>query len=145
MEEINNSPNNNIQEKYSLNKNMNYDIYKNSNYNTNYNSKLYLYDLSNLENNKKLCNEVNTTIWGAKFFPHERDIFVSLGGDGNLNFYNYDKNLFINNNNDKLNVVAYNNICSSPIIGFDWHLIKNGLACLISLDNTVRICKCENF
>ena len=112
---------------------------------TTLNSKLYLYDLSNLENNKKLCNEVNTTIWGAKFFPHERDIFVSLGGDGNINFYNYDKNLFINNNNDKLNVVAYNNICSSPIIGFDWHLIKNGLACLISLDNTVRICKCENF
>ena len=40
MEEINNSPNNNIQEKYSLNKNMNYDIYKNSNYNTNYNTNI---------------------------------------------------------------------------------------------------------
>ena len=68
-------------------------------------------------------------------------MFVSLGGDGNLNLYKYDKKDFLNNSNDKLNMLSSNHICSRPIIGFDWHLIKNGLACLVSLDNSIKICK----
>ncbi len=60
-------------------------------------------------------------------------MLVSLGGDGNLNLYKYEEN--------ELKNINSNNICNAPIIGFDWHLMKNGLACLVSLDNTVRICK----
>ena len=105
-------------------------------------SKFYLYDFTNyFHNQKKLYDEVNTTIWGAKFLPQKRDMFVSLGGDGNLNLYKYDKKDFLNNSNDKLNMLSSNYICSRPIIGFDWHLIKNGLACLVSLDNSIKICK----
>ena len=108
-------------------------------------SKFYFYDLTNyFQNKKKLYDEVNTTIWGAKFLPQNRDIFVTLGGDGNLNLYKYDKKDFLNNINDKLNMLSSNHICSRPIIGFDWHLIKNGLACLVSLDNTIKICKCDS-
>ena len=105
-------------------------------------SKFYLYDFTNyFQNQKKLYDKVNTTIWGAKFLPQKRDMFVSLGGDGNLNLYKYDKKDFLNNSNDKLNMLSSNYICSRPIIGFDWHLIKNGLACLVSLDNSIKICK----
>ena len=105
-------------------------------------SKFYLYDFTNyFQNQKKLYDEVKTTIWGAKFLPQKRDMFVSLGGDGNLNLYKYDKKDFLNNSNDKLNMLSSNYICSRPIIGFDWHLIKNGLACLVSLDNSIKICK----
>ena len=105
-------------------------------------SKFYLYDFTNyFQNQKKLYDEVNMTIWGAKFLPQKRDMFVSLGGDGNLNLYKYDKKDFLNNSNDKLNMLSSNYICSRPIIGFDWHLIKNGLACLVSLDNSIKICK----
>ena len=105
-------------------------------------SKFYLYDFTNyFQNQKKLYDEVNTTIWGAKFLPQKRDMFVSLGGDGNLNLYKYDKKDFLNNSKDKLNMLSSNYICSRPIIGFDWHLIKNGLACLVSLDNSIKICK----
>ena len=105
-------------------------------------SKFYLYDFTNyFQNQKKLYDEVNTTIWGAKFLPQKRDMFVSLGGNGNLNLYKYDKKDFLNNSNDKLNMLSSNYICSRPIIGFDWHLIKNGLACLVSLDNSIKICK----
>ena len=97
-------------------------------------SKLYLYDLANINNNmNKIYEEVNTTIWGAKFLPNKKDMLVSLGGDGNLNLYKYEEN--------ELKNINSNNICNAPIIGFDWHLMKNGLACLVSLDNTVRICK----
>ena len=115
-------------------------------------SKFYLYDLTNLGNgenenceiqnnkHKKLYDEVNSTIWGAKFLPQKRNMFVSLGGDGCLNLYKYEKDDFLNND-EKLKKISGNYICSTPIIGFDWHLIKNGLACLVSLDNTVRICK----
>ena len=69
---------------------------------------------------------------------------MTLGGDGNLNLYKYDKKDFLNNSNDKLNMLISNNIGSRPIIGFDWHLIKNGLACLVSLDNSIKICKCDS-
>lgn len=114
-------------------------------------SKIYLYDLNNLEQNdnnenknmryKKLYDEVNTTIWGTKFLPQRRDVFVSLGGDGSLNLYKFDQKDFDENNNGKINIISNNKICNAPIIGFDWHLIKNGLACLVSLDKTIKICK----
>ena len=111
-------------------------------------SKLYLYDLNNLEQNsnnkcKKLYDEVNTTIWGTKFLPQKRNIFVSLGGDGTLNLYKYENSEF-NNDNEKVRMISTNNICTAPIIGFDWHSIKNGLSCLVSLDHTVKICICSD-
>jgi len=111
-------------------------------------SKLYLYDLNNLEQNlnnkcKKLYDEVNTTIWGTKFLPQKRNIFVSLGGDGTLNLYKYENSEFASDN-EKVRILSTNNICNAPIIGFDWHSIKNGLTCLVSLDHTIKICLCSD-
>ena len=117
-------------------------------------SKIYLFDLKNLiKNNNLRCNklsdEINsTTIWGTKFLPQKRDVFVCLGGNGNLNLYKYNNNDFNlveeefdnNKKKGKLTLLNSNNISTHPIIGFDWHNTKSGLCCLIAFDRTVKIC-----
>ena len=117
-------------------------------------SKIYLFDLKNLENNNslrcdKLMDEINnTTIWGTKFLPQKRDIFITMGGNGSLNIYKYNNNSDFNfdqggNNreNGQLKVLNRFLISSQPIIGYDWHNIKFGLSCLVAFDRTVKICK----
>ena len=113
-------------------------------------SKIYLFDFKNLDKNNnlfydKLCEEVNnTTIWGTKFIPQKRDIFVSMGGNGTLNLYRYYNNEFIyskdKRDNSKLTLLNNNLICAQPIIGFDWHNTKFGLSCLVAFDRTIKIC-----
>ena len=116
-------------------------------------SKIYLFDLKNLEKNnnsrcEKLSDEIyNTTIWGTKFIPQKRDFFISMGGNGSLNLYRYNNNDFNyieecdkNKKNGKINLISSNIICTQPIIGFDWHNIKLGLSCLVAFDRTVKIC-----
>ena len=116
-------------------------------------SKIYLFDLKNLENNNslrcdKLMDEINnTTIWGTKFLPQKRDIFITMGGNGSLNIYKYNNNSDFNfdqggNNreNGQLKVLNRFLISSQPIIGYDWHNIKFGLSCLVAFDRTVKIC-----
>ena len=123
-------------------------------------SKFYLYDLNNLNNlnytnnnynsienkdaknpvYKKLYVENKTQLWGAKFLPQEKNMFVSLGGNGSLNLYKFEKSDFIDNNKEKLKIINSCRLSSLPIIGFDWHFIKTDLACLVSLDNSIRIC-----
>ena len=116
-------------------------------------SKIYLFDVKNLEkrnnsNCDKLMDEINnTTIWGTKFVPQRRDIFVSLGGNGSLNIYkfhnsdfNCDKIESSNKENRKLKLINSHIISTQPIIGFDWHSTKLGLSCLVAFDRTVKIC-----
>ena len=116
-------------------------------------SKIYLFDVKNLEkrnnsNCDKLIDEINnTTIWGTKFVPQRRDIFVSLGGNGSLNIYKFHNSDFncdeigsSNKENRKLKLINSHKISTQPIIGFDWHSIKFGLSCLVAFDRTVKIC-----
>ena len=120
-------------------------------------SKIYLFDLKNLEKNNNLrCNKIvdeinNTTIWGTKFMPQKRNIFISMGGDGSLNLYKYNNSDFnfdeFDNNKkekSKLTLLNSNIICSQPIIGFDWHNTKFGLSCLVAFDNSVKICNIDH-
>ena len=114
-------------------------------------SKIYLFNLKNIEENnnlenQKLIDEVaNTTIWGTKFLPQKRDIFISMGGNGSLNLYKYNDSDFIydeiaKDKKGKLRLLNSTEICSQPIIGFDWHNIRYGLACLVAFDHIVKIC-----
>ena len=118
-------------------------------------SKIFLFDLKNLEKNNYLrCNKLigevnNATVWGTKFLPQKRNIFISMGGNGSLNIYKYNDNDFyydLDNNkreNKNLTLLSNNIICSQPIMGFDWHNTKSGLFCLVAFDRTVRICTAD--
>jgi WD40 repeat protein len=55
--------------------------------------RFYLYDLRTYHPVKGFSSmsrkTTGSTIWGARHTPFNRDIFVTLGGDGNLSLYKY--------------------------------------------------------
>lgn len=55
--------------------------------------RFYLYDLRTYHPVKGFSSmsrkTSGSTIWGAKHSPFNRDIFATLGGDGNLSIYKY--------------------------------------------------------
>jgi WD repeat-containing protein 92 len=56
-------------------------------------SKIHIFDLRTLhpELGYAGLSEVahNSTVWGAKFLPQNRDIFITQGGNGAMNLYKY--------------------------------------------------------
>ena len=115
-------------------------------------SKIHLFDLRTLhpELGYAGLSEVahNSTIWGSKFLPQNRDIFISMGGNGAVNIYKYNyptqRSVMDENNIPKgvvgsLSVLNTKDITTQPIVGFDWHPDKLGLATLVALDQSVKV------
>ena len=97
-------------------------------------SKIHLFDLRTLhpELGYAGLSDVahNSTIWGSKFLPQNRDIFISMGGNGAVNIYKYNyptqRSVMDENNIPKgvvgsLSVLNTKDITTQPIVGFDWH------------------------
>ncbi|CRH01622.1 G-beta repeat protein, putative [Plasmodium relictum] len=92
---------------------------------------------------------ISGTCWGTPFLPQNRDIFASLGGDGNLILYKYiypEKNHVFDEAKGckrgivgELNKLNDLNISTQPIISFDWNKQKLGLCALASLDQTIKV------
>lgn len=89
-----------------------------------------------------------STIWGCKHLPQNRDIFMTLGGNGALNLYKYQypavrKKTTLNGDImgviGKLELLNTKIISTQPIISFDWNKDKEGLCCLTAMDQTVRV------
>ena len=55
--------------------------------------KFSIFDLRTYSNSTGYANWTESgqkaTIWGIKHTPQNRDLFVTLGGDGSLNLYKY--------------------------------------------------------
>lgn len=93
----------------------------------------------------------NSTIWGARHLPQNRDIFASLGGNGALNLYKYNypnqRSVKDENGNEKgiigsLTILNSREVCTQPIISLDWHPDKLGLAGMVALDQSIKIYLC---
>ncbi len=93
----------------------------------------------------------NSTIWGVRHLPQNRDLFVSLGGNGSLNLYKYNypeqRSIKDENNLEKgiigsLDLLNSKEITTQPIISLDWHPDKLGLAGMVALDQSVKIYLC---
>ncbi|SOV81396.1 G-beta repeat protein, putative [Plasmodium sp. gorilla clade G3] len=92
---------------------------------------------------------ISGTCWGTPFLPQNRDIFATLGGDGNLGVYKYvypEKNSIFDEKIGckkgivgELNKLNDLNVSTQPIISFDWCKDKLGLSVMASLDQTIKI------
>jgi len=90
-----------------------------------------------------------STIWLARHLPQNRDIFITCGGNGGINLYRYQYPLarFKDHPDDGLPIGAMGTtellnsriISTQPITSFDWSPDKEGLSCLSSLDQTLRV------
>lgn len=115
-------------------------------------SKIHMFDLRTLHPELGFAglSEVahNSTVWGAKFLPQNRDIFATLGGNGSMNIYKYNypnsRQLKDDNGLDKgiigtLSLLNTRDVTTQPIVGFDWHPDKIGLSCMVALDQSVKV------
>eukprot|EP00924_Labyrinthula_sp_SR-Ha-C_P002660 maker-scaffold_13-snap-gene-3.63-mRNA-1 protein AED:0.01 eAED:0.01 QI:964/1/1/1/1/1/3/59/407 len=82
-----------------------------------------------------------STIWGVRHLPQNRDIFMSLGGNGGMNLYKYNNSRY-RASGPKLGSVELLNskiVSTQPVISFDWNRDKTGLFCMSSVDQTIRV------
>merc|ERR1711907_597936 len=68
---------------------------------------------------------------GTHFLPQNRDIFATCGGDG------VKKGVA-----GSLELVNSKEISTQPIVSYDWHQNKQGLAVFAALDQTIRVIIC---
>ena len=115
-------------------------------------SKVHIFDLKTLhpELGYAALSEVahNSTIWGVKHLPQNRDLFVSLGGNGGMNLYkyNYPNERVVKDDNgvDKgiignLEILNSKEITTQPIVSLDWNPDKLGLAGMAALDQSIKL------
>jgi len=90
-----------------------------------------------------------STVWISKHLPQNRDLFCTGGGNGGFNIYkyHYPKNRVGKHSDDNLpigvagTVELLNSrvISTQPIVSFDWSPDREGLCCMSSLDQTLKV------
>lgn len=90
-----------------------------------------------------------STVWISKHLPQNRDLFMTGGGNGGFNIYkyHYPKNRAGKHREDSLPVGVAGTvellnsrvISNQPIVSFDWSPDREGLCCMSSLDQTVKV------
>lgn len=90
-----------------------------------------------------------STVWIAKHLPQNRDIFMTGGGNGGFNIYkyNYPSNRVGKHTQDgapigiagSAELLNSRVISTQPITSFDWSPDKEGLCCMSTLDQMMRV------
>ena len=90
------------------------------------------------------------TIWGGRFLRQNREIFVTMGGGGEITLWKYSypeggrskkhtKDNMQMGVAGKLEKLQNNQIAEQPISGFDWSPDKTGLALTTAFDQKIRL------
>ena len=115
--------------------------------------KFHVFDMRthHVESSYAVVNEKvkeGSTIWGAAHLPQNRDLFSILGGNGKMSLYKYNypaqRVLKDANGVDKgvpgsLELLNDRTLGTQPIVSFDWHRDKIGLAVMSALDQTCKV------
>ena len=90
-----------------------------------------------------------STVWISRHLPQNRDLFMTGGGNGGFNIYkyHYPNNRIGKHPNDSLPVGVAGTvellnsrvISTQPIVSFDWSPDREGLCCMSSLDQTLKV------
>jgi WD40 repeat protein len=90
-----------------------------------------------------------STVWISKHLPQNRDLFATVGGNGGFNIYkyHYPKNRVGKHHEDNLPIGVAGNVellnsrvvSTQPIVSFDWSPDREGLCCMSSLDQTLKV------
>ncbi|KAL7536206.1 hypothetical protein ACHAWF_005411 [Thalassiosira exigua] len=90
-----------------------------------------------------------STVWLSKHLPQNRDIFMTGGGNGGFNIYKYryPTNRVGKHREDgtpigvagSVELLNSRVISTQPIVSFDWSPDREGLCCLSSLDQSLKV------
>lgn len=92
-----------------------------------------------------------STVWGVAHLPQNRDVFMTLGGNGSLELWRYrypaQRRVKDKDGHDKgvlgdLEQLQTTTLSTQPVSSFDWSPDKEGLAVLGLLDQTFRVVIC---
>ncbi|CAD7971504.1 unnamed protein product [Amoebophrya sp. A120] len=92
-----------------------------------------------------------STVWGCHFLPQNRELFATVGGNGSITLHKYvypaERKVEVNDGLEKgvagtVETLNQKELCTQPIVSFDWHLNKEGLCVFASLDQSVRVAMC---
>jgi len=89
-----------------------------------------------------------STVWGVRHLPQNRDVFMSLGGNGSLELWKYSypaqRKMKHKDGEEKgvmgtVEQLQKKTLSTQPIASFDWSPDKEGLAVMGVLDQTFRV------
>eukprot|EP00392_Amoebophrya_sp_AT5.2_P001728 g1730.t1 len=92
-----------------------------------------------------------STVWGCHFLPQNRELFATVGGNGSITLHKYiypsERKMEVKDGLEKgvagtVDTLNQKELCTQPIVSFDWHLNKEGLCVFASLDQAVRVAMC---
>ena len=128
------------------------DIKMNKLYASTLEGKCLVYDLRTQHPNEGfacLTEEVGkSTIWGVRPLPQNRDLFVTMNGDGVLKLwkYSYPKQRKIKDVEGiekgvvgEMELLNDKKTAQQPVVGLDFNTGKTGLAVQAALDQTVKV------
>ncbi|CAG2213674.1 WD repeat-containing protein 92 [Mytilus edulis] len=115
-------------------------------------SKFHVYDMRTQHPTKGFAcvteKAHKSTVWGCKHLPQNRDVFMTLGGNGTLNLWKYTypaKRVKEDENGAEMGVAGTVNLLQNvmmstqPISSFDWSPDKEGLCVCTAFDQTLRV------
>lgn len=115
-------------------------------------SKFHVFDLRTQHPTKGFASVSerthNATIWSVRHLPQNRDIFMTMGGNGSLNLwkYNYPAKRVKTDSDGKqmgvagtLDLLQNVTLSTQPINSFDWNPDKAGLGVCTAFDQTLRV------
>ncbi|XP_077995639.1 dynein axonemal assembly factor 10-like [Glandiceps talaboti] len=115
-------------------------------------SKFHVFDLRTQHPQKGFayCTEKahKSTIWGVRHLPQNRDLFMTLGGNGSCNLWKYeypgkrskeDKDGVEEGVPGSVQLLQNAVIATQPVASFDWSPDKAGLAVCTGFDQTLRV------
>ncbi|RKO94023.1 WD repeat-containing protein 92-like protein [Blyttiomyces helicus] len=91
----------------------------------------------------------NTTVWAVRHLPQNRDVFITSGGNGDLNLYKYkypparsrkdDKNIHSLGVAGTVELLNKAHVAEQPVSALDWSPDKQGLCVFAAFDQAVRV------
>jgi hypothetical protein len=115
--------------------------------------KFHVYDLRTYNKDggyPSLCEQAHkSTVWGVAHLPQNREIFLTQGGNGSVNIYqyHYPKQRVIEDSTSGIKRGVIGNIellntkevAQQPVSCFDWNRDKIGLGVFCAFDQTCKV------
>ncbi|CAG5123233.1 unnamed protein product [Candidula unifasciata] len=115
-------------------------------------SKFHVYDMRTQHPSKGFASLTekahNSTVWLARHLPQNRDVFMTLGGNGSLNLWKYSYPSSRSKTDGEgvetgvagtVDLLQNVTLSTQPVSSFDWSPDKMGLSVCTSFDQTIRV------
>jgi len=110
-------------------------------------SSFAVFDMRTFNKNEGYASMINnkhpSTIWVGAHSPHNRDVWCTCGGNGEVRLWEYEypseRSLKGRGVMGNIKMLAEKKISTQPIASWNWNTDKKGLACCATLDQKISV------